>query len=159
MAEEATPEAKPAAKPKSKLPLVIAAVVAVGGLGAGGLMLRRAHRAQPVEDQPAEAADVKSVLHLESFVVNLQGSDDNGYLRLGVDLALGTELKEGDKQSASTGKLRDTILTVLGTRTVDELLTPDGKVKLKQDMLQAINDRVPEIKCEDVYFTEFLVQR
>lgn len=158
MAEEATTEATPAPKKKSKLPLIIVAVVVLAGLGAGGHFLMRAHGAQK-QDAAADSTDVKSVLHLESFVVNLQGTQDNGYLRLGVDLGLGVEMKEGDKQSPSMGKLRDTILTVLGTRTVDELLTPQGKEKLKADMLQAINDRVPEIKCQEIYFTEFLVQR
>jgi flagellar protein FliL len=158
MAEEATTEATPAPKKKSKLPLVIVAVVVLAGLGAGGRFLMRAHGA-PAQANAADTNEVKSVLHLESFVVNLQGTQDNGYLRLGVDLGLGVEMKEGDKQSPSMGKLRDTILTVLGTRTVDELLTPEGKEKLKADMLQAINDRVPEIKCQEIYFTEFLVQR
>ena len=56
------------------------------------------------------------------------------------------------------GRLRDAILTVLGTRTIDELLTADGKTKLKQDILKSINASVPEIECKEVYFTEFLVQ-
>jgi len=97
-------------------------------------------------------------MHLESFVVNLSGTSDNGYLRVGIDLGLAIEQKEGEKSTAYTGRLRDTILTVLGTRTVDELLTADGKAKLKQDILKAINDRVPELQCKEVYFTDFLVQ-
>jgi len=158
MAAEATPAAKPPAKPKSKLPLIIMAVAVAGGLAAGGFLLRRSKAAPAAEETKSAATDVKSVLHLESFVVNLQGAD-TGYLRVGIDLGLGVELKEGDKAAPSTGKLRDTILTVLGTHSVDDLVTPDGKEKLKADMLKAINERVPEIKCQEIYFTEFLVQR
>ena len=55
-------------------------------------------------------------------------------------------------------KLRDAILSVLSTRTVNELLTPEGKEKLKGDILKAINDKVPEVDCKEIYFTEFLVQ-
>ena len=72
--------------------------------------------------------------------------------------SLGVTLKEGDSRGAYNGRLRDTILTVLGTGTVDQLLTPEGKTKLKADLLKAIQNRVPEIQCREVYFTEFLVQ-
>jgi hypothetical protein len=29
---------------------------------------------------------------------------------------------------------------------------------LKSDLLDAVRGRVPELRCRDVYFTEFLVQ-
>ncbi|HUO25932.1 MAG TPA: flagellar basal body-associated FliL family protein [Candidatus Aquilonibacter sp.] len=108
-----------------------------------------------LEDSPSS---VVSVLHLDSFVVNLGGGDGTGYLRIGIDLGLGIELKESSGRSPHVGELRDTILTVLGTRTVDELLTSQGKDKLRADLLQAIQERMPELHCHEVYFTEFLVQ-
>ena len=56
-------------------------------------------------------------------------------------------------------EVRDTILSVLSEARVDDLLTAKGKAKLKQDLLQALQQRVPELAVEDVYFTEFLIQR
>jgi flagellar protein FliL len=155
------PDGKAAAKPKSKLPLMAIGGVLLISLGAGGwfLLRKKPETEQPDQQAAAASTEVKSVIHLESFVVNLQGTSENGYLRVGIDLGLGTEIKEGEKKLESTGRLRDAILTVLGTRTADELVTPEGKSKLKQDLLQGINDRVPEIQCKEVYFTEFLVQR
>jgi flagellar FliL protein len=116
-----------------------------------------------VKTQAAAAAaspEVNSVLPLDSFVVNLQDPAGNGYLRVGIDLGLASAAKDDDKekQAAYLPRLRDTILGVLGSRSVDDLLTPDGKTKLKADLLQAIDARVPELQCKEVYFTEFLVQ-
>jgi|HubBroStandDraft_6_1064221.scaffolds.fasta_scaffold01600_14 flagellar FliL protein len=158
--EAKSPEPTPAAKAKSKLPLMVIGGALAVGLGAGGWLLSRhkAEASQPDQAQATPSSEVKAVMHLESFVVNLQGTSDNGYLRVGIDLGVATEIKEGEKQTASTGRLRDAILTVLGTRTVDELVTPEGKAKLKVDILQAINERMPELQCREVYFTEFLVQ-
>ena len=160
---QAPAPADPAKKNSSKLPLIIGGVIVLGALGGGGGWYFHHRSVAAAEAKPVEAAsdpttEVKSVVHLESFVVNLQGGSDNGYLRVGIDLGVAAEQKEGEKGPPATGKLRDTILTVLGTRGVDELLTADGKAKLKTDLLKAIQDKVPEIECREVYFTEFLVQ-
>ena len=108
----------------------------------------------------APTPEVNSVLALDSFVVNLQDPSGNGYLRVSMSLGLSVPPKEDDKDKSAPylPRLRDTILGVLGTRTVEELLTPDGKTKLKDDLLKGINASVPELQCKEVYFTEFLVQ-
>jgi flagellar basal body-associated protein FliL len=105
----------------------------------------------------ATGAD-KSVLHLEPFVVNLTDAEDNRFLRVGIDLALEREPsnKEG---SESAARVRDCIIFVLSTWRSDSLLAPDGKQKLKDEILHALQDRVPELGVKEVYFTEFLVQR
>jgi len=41
----------------------------------------------------------------------------------------------------------------------EALLTPSGKQQLKKNILDALNQNVPELGVRDVYFTEFLVQR
>lgn len=101
---------------------------------------------------------VRSTLHLESFVLNLADADQRSYLRVGIDLGLTKEPKRGD-EGPPVAKIRDTILTVLGTAKVDELLTAEGKAKLKQGVLQALQERTPDVGVEEVYFTEFLIQR
>ncbi|MFZ0815881.1 MAG: flagellar basal body-associated FliL family protein [Candidatus Sulfotelmatobacter sp.] len=110
------------------------------------------HRAEP-----GAAAPVRSTLHLETFVLNLADPGQRSYLRVGIDLGLGREI--GKDESAPVAEVRDTILGVLSEARVDDLQTAKGKAKLKQDLLQALQQRVPELVVEDVYFTEFLIQR
>lgn len=145
-------------KERSSGTIVVMTVLLVGALCIAGWFYHRSILEQ-AEQNANSATAVVSVLHLDSFVVNLAGDDGTGYLRMGVDLGLGIEIKDGGARSPYIGELRDTILTVLGSRTVQELLTPEGKAKLRSDMLQAIQERVPEIHCHEVYYTEFLVQR
>lgn len=159
MAQAPAAPPQPMTKKKSggkRLLFVIAAVVCVA-LGAGGWLWHRSSAAES-KQQKADATEVKSVLHLDSFIVNLQGNSDSGYLRVGIDLGLGVPSGQGENQKEIIAPLRDTILTVLGTQTVDELLTPAGKAKLKDQILAAIQKRLPGIQCQDVYFTDFLVQ-
>jgi flagellar protein FliL len=114
-----------------------------------------------------QAGPGRSVLPLESFTVNLADAEDGRFLRM--TMALGVEgqlpvVARGDNKPVETGQvsmatIRDSILTVLAQCTSDQLLTPDGKAKLKADLLNSLNRDVPELRAREVYFTEFLVQR
>ena len=99
---------------------------------------------------------VKSTLHLETFVLNLADPGQRSYLRVGIDLGLN---KEKAETSAAVAQVRDTILSVLGLAKVEDLLTAPGKIRLKDDLLQALQQRMPDLGVEEIYFTEFLIQR
>jgi flagellar basal body-associated protein FliL len=101
---------------------------------------------------------VKGTLHLETFVLNLADPEQRCYLRVGIDLGLSREIGKGEN-APPVGQVRDTILGVLAQSRVDDLLTAKGKVKLKEDLLHALQERVPGLGVEEVYFTEFLIQR
>jgi flagellar basal body-associated protein FliL len=129
---------------------VLAAVLLA--LGAGFWITRRP------EASAGAGPQVKATLHLETFVLNLADPGQRSYLRVGIDLGLGRELGKGEN-AAPVGPVRDTIVGVLAQSRVDDLLTAKGKAKLKADILQALQERVPGLAVEEVYFTEFLIQR
>lgn len=99
----------------------------------------------------------KGTLHLETFVLNLAEPGQRSYLRVGIDLGLAREIARGE--TAPVGQVRDTILGVLADWKVDDLTTLKGKTKLKEDLVHALQERVPGLGVEEVYFTEFLIQR
>ena len=101
---------------------------------------------------------VETTLHLETFVLNLADTNQRSYLRVGVDLGLNQEVKRAE-EIVPIAEVRDTILGVLGDAKVDDLLTASGKSKLKQDILGALKERIPQLGAEQVYFSEFLIQR
>ena len=110
------------------------------------------------EPAPEQATKVRSTLHLETFVLNLADTDQRSYLRVGIDLGLSREAKHGEAP-APVAEVRDTILAVLAEAKVDELMTAAGKTKLKENLLHALQQRMPQVGVEEVYFTEFLIQR
>lgn len=108
---------------------------------------------------PAEGETrIKSTLHLETFVLNLADTDQKSYLRAGIDLGLNKEVKRGE-DGPPVAQIRDTILGVLAEAKVDDLMTGAGKTKLKENLLHALQERMPELGVGEVYFTEFLIQR
>lgn len=155
MAEEVSFGAGASHKPKSDAPLLVMSALVAISLATAVWFWHRSDAAQLTQ---LDNGGVRSIVHLDSFVVNLSGSTESAYLRVGIDLGVATDQKDAERQMAYKGRLRDTIITVLGTRTVDELLTSEGKTKLKDDLLKAITTRIPEIQCREIYFTEFLVQ-
>lgn len=141
--------------------LVLAgALTAVLLAGAFWYFTSKAH-AQTGGSAPAAPA-VKEVMHLEGFVVNLADPPGDCFLRIGIDLGLERSIAgHGDKDAGAipTARVRDTILRILTTYRADDLIAPEGKIRLKQQLLKALQDESPELGVREVYFTDILVQR
>ena len=52
----------------------------------------------------------------------------------------------------------DAVINLVSTKTYDDLYTADGKEKLRQEIMDTINNKLPEFHVMAVYFTEFVVQ-
>jgi len=162
MADEPEPEKLEEEEPKGrpKIWLVVVGAVLVIGIGVAYWLF--SHRAKPAQTEKSAGQSMpKAYLHLENFLVNLADRDGFRYLRVGIDLGLEHELEEGaeKKDPLQTAIVRDTILGVLTTWDSEPLLTPEGKAKLKQQLVDALQKRLPDMGVRDVYFNEFMVQR
>jgi len=89
---------------------------------------------------------------------NPSGSSQRAYLRIGITLGLGHPLPHNQPEALPTALVRDTILSVLSSAQPGVLMTPAGKGQLKNELLKALQERVPRLAVENVYFTDFLVQ-
>ena len=162
MSNESQKNSAPKAKKSSRV-LVIVAVLAVMGAAAGAwYYVHRGHFSVAAQNPDAAAAP-KYVVPLDGFTVNLADPEDTHFLRVTMDLGI-DRLPDGadrEKPAASipTARVRDAILSVLTVCKADPLLTPEGKAQLKQNLIDSLRRKVPELDVRDVYFTEFLVQR
>lgn len=148
--------AEPQKSSGKKWVVIVVATLMLGAVAGGFIWRGRKHATAEAKQEPA----VESVLHLETFVVNL-ADDERAYLRIGIDIGMAhaqQKAKEGQGVSPAAA-VRDTILEVITTARSDELLSADGKQKLKERLLSALQKRVPAIEVREVYFTEFLIQR
>jgi len=101
----------------------------------------------------------KSVVHLESFIVNLSDHDDKAFLRVGIDLGVDKDVKEGKAAMENVPNVRDAIIGVLTAYKSEDLLSAEGKRQLKDNLLKSLTERAPELEVREIYFTDFLVQR
>lgn len=148
-----------AAPPKKKGSKSLVALLLIVNLlaGAGFFFWRRSiDRNRPVV---VEQPKVKEVVHLEGFVVNLADRESHAFLRVGVDIGEFQGKKAAAEGLNPIPVMRDTILSIVSTYKSEDLLTAEGKAKLKQELVTALQHRVPDAQVAEVYFTEFLVQQ
>jgi flagellar FliL protein len=139
-----------------------AGLLAFALLAGGAWFLTSKRRAGTGSPPAAATPSVKEVMHLESFVVNLADPSGDCFLRVGVDLGLERSINpHGEKEAAAlpTAQVRDVILRVLSTYNSDDLLAPEGKIKLKGELVKSLQGTIPELGVREVYLTDFLVQR
>ncbi|WP_456485797.1 flagellar basal body-associated protein FliL [Hydrogenimonas sp.] len=105
----------------------------------------------------SEDLTVGPMYPLDKFTVNLMSENGRRYLVVKMNLEEdGEELTpELDKKSPM---IRDIIISILSSKTVEEITTPKGKEKLKEEIVNEINKRLEDGQIRHVYFTEFVIQ-
>ncbi len=102
-----------------------------------------------------------ATINFEPFLVNLADKEASRYVKTSIRLLV------GNKEAAETiskgqilmPRLRDTILTILSSRTAEEITNNEGKEKLKKEILAQVNEYLPEESAAlEVFFTDFVVQ-
>lgn len=94
---------------------------------------------------------------LDTFTVNLLSENGSRYLKAQVSLELsGPELAaELDKKKAV---IRDKILRLLSSKSLEEVSTLKGKDKLSEQILDILNPMLNDGSINGVYFTDFVIQ-
>jgi flagellar protein FliL len=182
---ESGDQAQPVAK-RSKLGLILIAAVILTGGAAGffgwqyfrGLKANASAQAESGETEQAnehskpkneKGNSLKSVrkevsegvtINFEPFLVNLADKDASRYLRTTIRVVV-TNKETAEKITSGevlVSKIRDSILNILCSKLSTEIVTADGKEKLKKEILERLNSFIPEKPAQDVFFTDFVVQ-
>ena len=169
MAEENAKEEEPKKEEKkgSALKFIIIGVavliLAGGGFVAWQLFFAQesgdtAQEAIPSDDQVAEIDEASTkAFALETFVVNLNDPGGKRYLKTNIALEYATE-EMGEELKRRLPQLRDLILLLLSSKSLDDIQTVDGKIALRRELIQRINQILTTGKIRNLYFTEFVIQ-
>ena len=107
------------------------------------------------EDESLEGEEVLgAIFPLETFVVNLSGGR---YIRCQVQLEM-TQRDVPKKMYAKIVPVRDAIITMLSSKTADDVNAAKGKESLKSDIKDKVNELLRKQEVKNVYFTQFVVQ-
>lgn len=181
MAEETT-QAAPAEKKSSNTLMIIIIVVLVLIIIIGGVVAALLMGSSDEEVQaPAPVAKEKSVSKpqrsnsdedndnsrklkeigilypLDTFTVNLKSDSGRRYLKVTLFLELeGAELSL--ELDAKTAVLRDRIIRILTSKTLEEVTSKKGKSKVETQIMDILNSMLSDGKIKGIYFTEFVIQ-
>jgi flagellar FliL protein len=99
----------------------------------------------------------KPKYHLETFIVNLADPKGKRYLRLTMDLEMDKETLR-DEIEKRVPQIRNTILMIIPTRTVEDIQSLEGKIALRDEIMTEMNNILKTGRVTNIYFTEFVVQ-
>ncbi len=112
------------------------------------------------KEKPAkqmEAMEVGPMFPLDTFTVNLLSDSGRRYLKVQMNLELDGEELAAELES-KTAVVRDVVIRMLSSKTLEEISTAKGKDKLKEQIVNQLNLRLRDGNVRNVYFTEFVVQ-
>ncbi|WP_372679360.1 flagellar basal body-associated protein FliL [Desulfosarcina sp.] len=144
--------------------IMAVAVLFVGMVGAGFFILWNKISQVPLDpskvaEMPVkeEQNDIGPLYPLDTMIVNLADNGGKRYLRVTMSLEL------SDSESVATlesrlPQIRDAVLMILPTKTYDDVSTTDGKIALRNQVMEKINTLMTKGRVNNIYFTEFVVQ-
>ena len=154
-----------APKKKSKKFLFIILGVVILALGGGGFFAytkfftpeSAIEGNEDVEEHANPLEAIGEMYQLEQFIVNLSHPQGKRYLKLKVELELesATAVEMATKASP---KLRDVVIMMLTSMTFEEVMTPEGKIQIRDELLERFNQVIRPERVKNIYFTEFVVQ-
>ncbi len=151
--EEQEPKKK---KSKNMMLIIIIAVAVV--IGGGGAFFFLTKSSGDKSHKKEEAKKEEGVMFaLEPFVVNLSDQNGNRFLKVSMQIEVaGPAVMESAK--AKTPQIRDSIITLLTSKTSEELMSPEGKLQLKDEINITANQILGDNSVKNVYLTEFVMQ-
>lgn len=188
--DEAEEVAAPPKKSKKLLIIIIGVAVLTLIAGAGiGYVLGHKKAAAPdaahgdeavAEEQEKKKEEPRKppvFVALEPFTVNLQPDSTTGeqFLQVVVSLRV-TDEKKGEELKVYMPQIRHEILSLAGSKKASEIISPDGRDILAEDIKDVVNDVLgyeaprqsrrkkkeaepdPDAPVMSVFFTQFIVQ-
>jgi len=111
--------------------------------------------------QPGQSGAIEhplgTIYALETFIVNLADKGGNRYLRVTMDLELGIPELESELDKRLP-QVRDSILMILPSKRFEDISSVEGKIALRDQILETLNGFLTLGKITNIYFKEFVVQ-
>ncbi len=123
----------------------------MGGGSMGGDPIRQKASAR------VETLDVGPMFPLDGFTINLLSDSGRRYLKTTINLELRDE-ESAEELEAKAPVIRDILIRVMTSKTLEEIATAKGKDKLKDQLVNQINLRLRDAEVKNIYFVEFVIQ-
>jgi len=109
------------------------------------------------EEDSRQLKDIGILYPLDTFTVNLKSDAGRRYLKVTMSLELeGPELSL--ELDAKSPVLRDRIIRILTSKTLEEISSKKGKQKVSDQIMDTLNAMISDGDVKGIYFTEFVIQ-
>jgi flagellar FliL protein len=114
------------------------------------------------------------MLNMSTKIINLIDPGGHKYIRLTIVVEIAPSNPEyeslpeeekiayltefEDELNSRLPIMDDTVITLLSTKTYEDLYTAEGKEKLRLEIMEILAEKLPDLDIISIYFTEFVVQ-
>lgn len=118
-----------------------------------------AHSAQASKKKSVNKDDlsVGPMIELGSLVVNLMSESGNKFAKISVALELDSQ-ELAAEMTAKKAIASDIVISVISSKTAEELMNLKGKEAAKNEIMEKINERLRDGRIKNVYITNFVIQ-
>ncbi len=112
------------------------------------------------EEQPGEkpkADMIGQIYTIADIIVNPAGSNGERFVKVSIGLEMG-ESKLGQELTKRDVQLRDILIGIFTSKTVEELTNPAKRENLREEIRGRINFLLVSGKIKNVYFTDLVIQ-
>lgn len=183
MADEPAEEEKPKSNKMIIIILIAIIIMLIGGGGAAFFMMSGGDDKKDTSTEQSDATGgdegtapaeqgagggegevspavkgLGSTVELDPFIVNLKSSGGpDRYLKSTIVLVLSNEpVKE--EIANRIPQIKDSVITVLSSKSTEEVLSIQGKFDLKVELIKRINAVISTGVVRELFFTEFVIQ-
>jgi len=164
--EPEIPQPQPQARPVRGL-LVFVLVLLISGIG-GYWAYLNFFQEKPVQSMMANESAQTAVspqvrqaagvmFPLEPFLVNLSKSKGKRFLKVTLTLELSSPGVKAEVDE-NIKKILDSILILLSSKTFEQVISVQGKFRLKDEVTTRVNRFLVLGHVKNVYFSEFVIQ-
>ena len=99
----------------------------------------------------------REIFMVEELLVNPTGTSGTRFLSvsLGLEVANHEVVEQLEKKKL---QVRDLLITILSSRTVDELTTASARERMRQEISDRLNQLIAPDKVSAVYFVDYVLQ-
>jgi len=100
---------------------------------------------------------VGTLYEMPLFIANLISRKGKRYLRVKINLEMDNDALMGELDTKKA-VISDIILSIITSKTVEDLSSIKGKARTKQELAATINKSLTDGKIKNIFFTEFIIQ-
>ncbi len=141
------------------LKLIFALMVAVFLIGAGAAFgyFKFFASGNQGSQRESEKEIILSGIELDDIVVNLDGSEGH-FLKTKIVIEYPKDEKLEKLVKEKKSHIIEAVLVTLRKKTVEEVSPPNASEKLKEELINSINNRLNKKVVKNIIFTQYIVQ-
>ncbi len=163
MAEETAKEEiqkKGGGKKKLFLFLVLGVlIITIAGVGVFLLLGKKGYEAKEMKTGKKGKKKIENTVFVDfdPVIVNLLDPTGKRYLQIKMSIEVAYKKDEAEIKKKEP-IVKDVILQTLSGKTVEEVIVPDAKEKIKLELLKKINETLGDELVLNIYITQYIVE-